>query len=182
MRFLIYLFLAVAALLIVLVGRWLLKDFGLINKPKKQKALPTDAPEVLLAALEQRRNARSPSMEHVTDAREAATILLLEMARASGELTQSSLLRIQTMIGEKFSLTDIHAQALITQARWVSSDDTGTEALWKRMTAKVMQHVSPRQVVELDEWLVEISEVESEPTSSQLDVLRVFRNQSGIRT
>lgn len=118
----------------------------------------------------------------VEDPREAAVIIMLEMARATGEVTREQKDAIEALLCRNFGFSESEAEEVLTQAAWVSASEAGTDALMRRMTRLIVGAVSHEDVIELDGMLVELSETEGRPSESQLDVLQSFRALTGIQS
>lgn len=139
-----------------------------------------DAPESLQGKPAFRRKAGKPGAKLVTDPREAAIILMLEVARADGEISLSHQSRICSLIVENFQFSPEDAEGVLAQAAWVSAGQAGTEALIRRMTMLVINTVSRKDVVDLDGMLVDVSEAEGLPDPHQMAVLQIFRSIAGV--
>lgn len=118
----------------------------------------------------------------VTDPREAAVILMLEIARAKGDISREYREKIHEIIREQFDFSDDDAEALIVQAAWVSQEEAGTDSLHRRMAKLVQAKVSEADLIDLDFMLTQVSEADGEPSRDQLTVIAVFRQITGIRT
>lgn len=127
-----------------------------------------------------RRRAGKAGMQLVNDPREAAVILMLEIARARGEVTIGQKQRIQEIIVEQFEFDQAEADEILTQAAWVSAPDAGTDRLIRQMVKIILRDVSGEDVVELDDMLIQVSEAEGQPTRVQLGVLQSFRRMAGV--
>lgn len=127
-----------------------------------------------------RRSGKSGS-KLVTDPREAAVVLMLEMARASGEITREHKAEITDILVEHFDFTADDADEVITQASWVSQAEAGTDGLLRRMVKVITEAVGQSEVISLDGMLVQVSEVEGMPKPEQLSVLSTYRALTGVR-
>lgn len=117
----------------------------------------------------------------VQDPREAAVILMLEVARAAGEVSREQKDVIRDIICEHFEFSEADAEEVITQASWVSQDEAGHDAMHRRLTKLIMGAVTEKELVDLDSMLVRVSSAEGTPTAAQLGVIETFRNLTGLR-
>ncbi len=126
---------------------------------------------------------RKGGLAVVEDPREAAAILMLEIAQARGPLTERQVAAIRAEIMQHFEFDEADAQSLITQAGWLGRDAGGAHNAMSKMTEYVMRSpgMGAEQLVALDGMLVYISEAEGSPTADQLDLLAVFRNKAGLQ-
>lgn len=119
----------------------------------------------------------------VDDPREAATILMLEIAQARGTLTERQEAAIRGEIMHHFEFQESDANELITQAGWLSRNAGASHAVVSRMTDFVRRSpgMTNKELVDLDGMLVTVSEAEGDPTPSQLDLLVMYREKTGLR-
>lgn len=130
-----------------------------------------------------RSRSRRSGLQVVEDPREAATILMLEMAQARGPLTERQEAAIRAEIIQHFEFTEVDANALIAQAGWLMRDTLPAHAIISRMTAFILNApgMTEKEIVDLDGMLVMVSEAEGSPTEDQLDLLAIFRQKAGVQ-
>ena len=119
----------------------------------------------------------------VDDPREAATILMLEIAQARGTLTERQEAVIRGEVMHHFEFTEADANSLIGQAGWLSRNGGASHVVMSKMTDFVRQSpgMTGKELVDLDGMLVTVSEAEGDPTDSQLDLLTIYRDKTGLR-
>lgn len=119
----------------------------------------------------------------VDDPREAATILMLEVAQARGALTGNQEATIRAEIMHHFDFTETDASALMTQAGWLSRNGGASHVVVARMTDFIKQvpGMGSKELVDLDSMLVAVSEAEGEPSPSQLDLISQFRQKASLK-
>ncbi len=119
----------------------------------------------------------------VDDPREAATILMLEIAQARGTLTEKQEAAIRGEIMHHFEFPEDDANELIAQAGWLSRSGGASHVVVSKMTDFVRHSpgMTNKELVDLDGMLVTVSEAEGDPTSSQLDLLVIYRDKTGLR-
>ena len=130
-----------------------------------------------------KRKSGKSGLQIVDDPREAATILMLQVAQAGGALTEKQKISIQTEIVDNFEFSETEADELIEHAQWISEDAGKPHATVSRMTDFV-QHapgLGPKEIVDLDSMLGSVSEAEGSPEPAQLDLLALFRRKAGLR-
>ncbi len=127
-----------------------------------------------------RRRTGKKGADLVSDPREAAVIIMLEIARARGEVTREQKNKIEAIIVQQFAFEAEEADEILTQAAWVSAPDAGTDRLMRRMVKIVQAGVSHEDIVELDDMLIQVSEADGAPSSEQLAVLQTFRRMTGV--
>lgn len=119
----------------------------------------------------------------VDDPREAATILMLEIAQARGTLTEKQEASVRGEVMHHFEFNEDDANALITQAGWLSRNGGASHVVMSKMTDFVRKSpgMTNKELVDLDGMLVAVSEAEGDPTESQLDLLTIYREKTGLR-
>mgnify|MGYP001792424656 CR=1 FL=1 len=130
-----------------------------------------------------KRKSGKSGLQIVDDPREAATILMLQVAQAGRALSEKQKASIQAEIVNNFEFTDTEADELIEHALWISAEAGKPHATVSRMTDFV-QHapgLGPKEIVDLDGMLVSVSEAEGSPDPEQLDLLALFRRKAGLR-
>lgn len=130
-----------------------------------------------------KRKSGKSGLQIVDDPREAATILMLQVAQGQGALTEKQKATIQSEIVNNFQFSETDAEELIEHALWISAEAGKPHATVSRMTDFV-QHapgLGPKEIVDLDSMLVTVSEAEGSPNAAQLDLLALFRRKAGLR-
>lgn len=119
----------------------------------------------------------------VDDPREAATILMLEIAQARGTLTEKQEASVRGEVMHHFEFNEDDANALITQAGWLSRNGGASHVVMSKMTDFVRKSpgMTDKELVDLDGMLVAVSEAEGNPTESQMDLLTIYREKTGLR-
>ncbi|MEM1086412.1 MAG: hypothetical protein AAGH90_01685 [Pseudomonadota bacterium] len=122
-------------------------------------------------------------LDVVDDPREAATILMLEVAQARGTLTANQEASVRAEIMQQFDFSESDANQLMTQAAWLSRNAGANHVVIARMTDFIKQvpGMGTKELIDLDEMLVTVSEAEGVPTSSQLDLISQYRQKAGIK-
>ena len=119
----------------------------------------------------------------VDDPREAATILMLEIAQARGTLTAKQEATVRGEIMHHFEFPEGDASQLIAQAGWLSRNAGASHIVMSKMTdfERNRPGMTNKELVDLDGMLVVVSEAEGDPTDSQLDLLTIYRDKTGLR-
>jgi type II secretory pathway pseudopilin PulG len=119
----------------------------------------------------------------IQDPREAAAIMMMEVARArGGPLTEKQTAIMDREIMQHFEFTQDEADELTAHAAWVTnSAPTPGETMRKLSQLIVASSVlGPKEIIDLDDMLVTISEAEGLPTREQLKLLQVYRDKAGL--
>lgn len=161
------------------IGVWIWRIQAAANAAKQLGDVAKTAAN-LPRKLAFRRKTGKAGSDLVTDPREAAVILMLEIARARGEVTRSQKDVIEEIMSEQFGFNAEEAEEVLVQASWVSAPDAGTDRLLRCMVKIVQSAVTHEEIVELDAMLERVSETDGLPTADQLAVLQTFRKMTGV--
>ncbi len=121
----------------------------------------------------------------IEDPREAAAIMMMEVARArEGPLTEAQARTIDEEIMRHFRFTRKEADELSAHAAWVTNSAPDPLATMRTLSQLVVSapQLGPKEIVDLDAMLVAVSEAEGVPTRAQLALLQVFRDRAGLKT
>ncbi len=122
-----------------------------------------------------RRKTGKTGSDLIEDPREAAVVLMLEVARAGGDVSREQKSVICEQITRHFGFSDADAEELVVQAGWVSQPEAGTDALLRRMSRLIAKSVTSEELSELDAMLTAVSEAEGGPSAYQEEILESFR-------
>ncbi|MEM8615612.1 MAG: hypothetical protein AAGF20_01630 [Pseudomonadota bacterium] len=122
-------------------------------------------------------------LDVVEDPREAAAILMLEVAQARGTLTERQEATIRGEIMHHFDFSEEDANALMLQAGWLSRNAGAAHTVVGRMTDYVQKTagMGRKELVDLDGMLVAVSEAEGSPVEPQLDLIAIYRKKTDLR-
>ena len=121
----------------------------------------------------------------IEDPREAAAIMLMEMARArGGPLTERQTSVMDGEIMHHFECGQAEADELTTHAAWVTNSAPPPAETMRRLSQLIVNSpvLGPKEIVDLDAMLVAVSEAEGLPTRDQLMLLQVYRDKAGLKT
>lgn len=128
--------------------------------------------------------AGKPALSIIDDPREAAAVMMLEIAQARGALTQNQTDMMRSEIIRHFQYSADDADALIAHAGWLGRDAPAPHNVMARMSNLVLKSSSlgPKELVDLDSMLVAVSEAEGTPLPAQLSLLQIYRDKTGLLT
>ena len=121
----------------------------------------------------------------IEDPREAAAIMMMEVARArGGPLTERQTASIDSEIMHHFEFSQDEADALTSHAAWVTNSAPPPAETMRKLSQLIMSSsvLGPKEIVDLDAMLVAVSEAEGLPTRDQLALLQVYRDKAGLKT
>ena len=124
-------------------------------------------------------------LDLIDDPREAAAIMMMEVARArGGPLTERQSDAIADEIMRHFSFSQDEARELVAHAAWVTNKAPLPQETMRRLSQKIVgdRYLGPKEVVDLDGMLEAVSEAECTPTRDQLALLQVYRDRAGLKT
>ncbi|MEO0786757.1 MAG: TerB family tellurite resistance protein [Pseudomonadota bacterium] len=123
-------------------------------------------------------------LQLVDDPREAASIMMVEIARAGGGMSREARDEIEKIIMSDFELEAEDAEALVAHAQWMLREAPVPDAVMTRMAKLLVQMdaIGPKEIVDLDGMLVAVTEADGLPNADQLALLQTFRNVCGVQT
>ncbi|MEQ9436768.1 hypothetical protein [Hyphomonas sp.] len=124
-------------------------------------------------------------LDLIDDPREAAAIMMMELARArGGPLTDRQSDSMTEEMMQHFNFTRDEAHELVGHAAWVTNKAPLPQETMRRLSQKIVsdRYLGPKEVVDLDSMLVAVSEAEGTPTRDQLSLLQIFRDRAGLKT
>lgn len=164
----------------IAVWYWRLKTLGSVAKDGMKAA---EAVANLPRKMAFKRRTGKGGLKVVEDPREAAAILMLEIAQARGPLTEKQEASIRGEIMHHFEFTEADSNELIAQGSWLARDAAAPHVVMSKMTDFVQGSpgMGRKEMVDLDGMLVVVSEAEGSPTPEQLDLLEIYRQKAGVR-
>lgn len=121
----------------------------------------------------------------IEDPREAAAIMMMEVARArGGPLTENQTAVMDREIIQHFEFSQEEADALTAHAAWVTNSAPPPAETMRKLSQLIVSSsvLGPKEIVDLDTMLVAVSEAEGLPTRDQLGLLQVYRDRAGLKT
>lgn len=154
------------------------KGFGIaVNAAKAAANLPRQ--------VSFRYKAGKKGLDLIKDPREAAVIIMMEIARArGGALTKVQTDVLENEIKHYFKFTPAECKEIIVHSVWVTENAPPPHETLRRLSQKIVNagQIGPKDIVDLDAMLVAVSEAEGLPTRDQLALLQIYRDRVGLRT
>ncbi|MEM0986426.1 MAG: TerB family tellurite resistance protein [Pseudomonadota bacterium] len=131
-----------------------------------------------------KRKSGKSGLKLIEDPREAAAVMMLEIARADGETSAEAKSVMHTIMQEEFEIDPADADALTTHAAFLLRNSPVPHAVMDRMARHILDApgIGPKEIVDLDGMLVAVTEADGPPSAEQLSLLQVFRNRTGVQT
>jgi len=164
----------------ILFWYWRLKQLGDVAKDG-QKALETVAN--LPRKMRFKHRSGKGGLDIVDDPREAATIIMLEVAQARSALTAKQSQTIRSNIMRLFEFDASDAEELVAQAGWLSRDAGAAHVVVRKMATFISKApgMGNNEFSNLDRALLEIAECHGEATVEQIDLIEAYRNKTLLR-
>ncbi len=124
--------------------------------------------------------AKNGGMHAVDDPREAAAVLMALFGRVDGELSTAAKTAIAEHAAQRFELSEEDADALATQAAWLTRDAANADAVVDRMVALLQRTVTETELIELEDMLKAVGRVTGEPTAEQSALLERYRRKAQL--
>lgn len=115
----------------------------------------------------------------VEDPRDAAAILLIEVARADGEITTTQRGEILRQLSATMGLSDVDAEETFVNASWLARDVPPPQTVFTKLSTLIKSSnlIGEHELHQLDEMLVAVASVDSHISSAQQLLLDEFRRQ-----
>lgn len=127
---------------------------------------------------------RRGGVQVIDDPREAAAVMLTLVGEAgSGSATAREAI-VSDTARRLFDFSDEEAGALAAHAAWiVRTAPQSPQAVMSKLAGVVLraEHLEPKDLVELDQAFVEMSEAGGAPLPAQMRLLQIYRDKAGIR-
>lgn len=121
-------------------------------------------------------------LDVVDDPREAATIVMLEIALARGALTDRQEAVIRAEIMQHFEFDEKDADTLISQAGWLARDAGASHVIVGRMTDFICKSPGMDQdsLRDLEGMIANVIAAGGSATPEQEDLLAIFRQKAAL--
>jgi uncharacterized tellurite resistance protein B-like protein len=128
------------------------------------------------------RRAGKTGLRSVNDPREAAAIMMLEIARTRGTVSATQEAAIRAEMMEHFDFTDEEAQDWLTQAGWRSREAPAPHAVMARMSDVVVKSpgMGPKEFDDLCAMLENVAVADGNVTVEERDLIQIWRRKSGL--
>ncbi len=129
-----------------------------------------------------RKMALKGGLDVVDDPREAAAIMMLQVAEARGAVTATQEAAIRAEIMQHFDFNEADAEQLLRQAGWLSRG-SDPHASIRRMTDLIVASpgMGPEQLTDLDSMLLNVTEAEGVATPEQTELVTTFRQRAKLQ-
>ena len=126
---------------------------------------------------------RKGGLDAIEDPREAAAVMMMEVARGAGEVTAEHKAVMRAEIMQYFELSEAEADDLIAAAGWLGRDAPAPHAVMQKMSRFVLDYpgLGPKQFVDLSNMLDEVALIEGGPFEEQVALIRIYREKAGLR-
>lgn len=126
-------------------------------------------------------------MELIDDPMDAATILMVSVARLSaysqahdGLLSDKAQARILSVLVKSMQLSRREAEELLTQMRWTTKNFVQADTALVPMTNILSASINHSDAEDLSNMLRKISHADTAATTEQKDFINRFRNRIGL--
>ncbi len=129
-----------------------------------------------------RNKARKAGLRAVTDPREAAAIMMLEIARTRGTISDTQEAAIRTEMIEHFGFTDEEAQEWLTEAGWRAREAPAPHAAMARMSDVIVRSpgMGPKEFDDLCAMLENVAVADGRVTTDERDLIQIWRRKAGL--
>ena len=118
----------------------------------------------------------------VTDPREAAVVMMLEIARTRGAITAAQETAVKAEIVDHFDFDDEDADALIVQAGWLSREAQAPHVVMSRMADIVIKTpgMTRKDFDDLASMLENVAVSDGHVSDEETDLIHIWRQKAGL--
>lgn len=126
--------------------------------------------------------ARKTGLKAVSDPREAATIMMLEIARTRGTVTDTQEAAIRAELIDHFGFTDKEAQDWVVEAGWRLREAPAPHAVMSRMGDIVVRTpgMGMKEFDDLCAMLENIAVSDGKVSAEERDLIQIWRRKAGL--
>ena len=128
------------------------------------------------------RRARKIGLKHVRDPREAAAVMMLEIARTRGTVSDTQEAAIRAEMMDHFGFSDAEAQDWLTEAGWRAREATAPHAVIARMSDVIVRTpgMGPKEFDDLCAMLENIAVADGHVSTEERDLIQIWRRKAGL--
>ena len=126
--------------------------------------------------------ARRLGLKAVSDPREAAAVMMMEVARTRGVMTEAQENAILTEMRVHFGFSEDDAEAMLAQAGWLSRNAPAPHAVMDRMSDVVIGSpgMGPKEFDDLCAMLENVAVADGTVTTAERDLIQTWRRRAGL--
>ena len=126
--------------------------------------------------------ARKGGLGVVNDPREAAAVMMLEIARTRGSVTEVQEAAIRAEMIEHFGFTDAQAEELLTQAGWLTRDAPAPHVVIGRMSDVITRTpgMGHKEYDDLASMLENVAVADGDVSVEERDLIQIWRQKAGL--
>ena len=121
-------------------------------------------------------------LKAVTDPREAAAIMMLEIARTRGTVSDTQEAAIRTEMVEHFGFSEAEAKDWLIEAGWRSREAPAPHAVMARMSDVIVRTpgMGPKEFDDLCAMLENIAVADGKVSAEERDLIQIWRRKAGL--
>ncbi|MEQ9315618.1 MAG: TerB family tellurite resistance protein [Henriciella sp.] len=126
--------------------------------------------------------ARKGGLDVVKDPREAAAVMMLEIARTRGAVNEMQEAAIRAEMIEHFEFTDAQADDMLTQAGWLTRQAPASHVVMGRMSDVVVRSpgMGPKEFDDLASMLENVAVADGHVSNEERDLIQIWRQKAGL--
>ncbi|MFP4002964.1 MAG: TerB family tellurite resistance protein [Alphaproteobacteria bacterium] len=121
------------------------------------------------------RKVRGNPLETLEDPREAATVLMLAVARTEGELTDAARDTIRAQMRRYFGMSGEAAEAMLRQLAWMTREMTDITPRMRHLAALLRRHCTAAEREDVAAMLDEVAQASGGPTPMRRQIIQRYR-------
>ena len=110
-------------------------------------------------------------IDALSDPKEAAIVLMLETAKADGEMTQSQRSKVLNLSAHYFEINRNDASDLIASASFITRTLTDIHNVIGRVVRPLQENLSPKERRDCIKMMYEVANVDGDPSPNQIQLI-----------
>ena len=129
-----------------------------------------------------RKSRRGQGLASITDPRQAAAVMMLQIARTRGAVTDRQDAVIREEMKAHFGLSSEEAEQMIAQAGWASRQSPPPHAVIARMSEIILSSpgIGPKDYDDLCAMLENVAVADGRATTAERDLIQIWRRKAGL--
>lgn len=126
--------------------------------------------------------ARKSGLSVVTDPREAAAVMMMEVARTRGAISEQQDTAMRAEMTAHFGFSESEAEEMLAQAGWLSREAPAPHVVMARMSDVIIRSpgMGPKEFDDLCAMLENVAVSDGSVTTAERDLIQIWRRKAGL--
>lgn len=126
--------------------------------------------------------ARKSGLSVVTDPREAAAVMMMEVARTRGAISEQQDTAMRAEMTAHFGFSESEAEEMLAQAGWLAREAPAPHVVMARMSDVILRSpgMGPKEFDDLCAMLENVAVSDGSVTTAERDLIQIWRRKAGL--